>query len=607
MLISKKPAGSTGNNNILRQGSWAIYILALLYYLAFIIRTGFPVGDVTFFSLFDDAMIAMRYARNMAEGHGLVWNTGEYIEGYTNFLWTLWMAVIHLFPVAESKTSLLVALSGALILLVNIHIIRKIASEFTANPFVILSSMALVAFSYSLIYWTLRGMEVGIICLFLNYAILLALQLQRKFTNRKFVLLLAVGGLMLLTRTDCLLLFMITGSWVAFSVDAPRKRTTILLFAGTLVLFLGGHTIFRLLYYHDPLPNTFYLKVSGTPMTDRVLRGLLVYFKWLVSFFIPVLIILLTGIVTQLRKMMDTRYLLLVTPFLMMSAYSVYVGGDAWEWMPYANRYITLTIPVLLVFTVIVLQKTVAGMNSMRLLLILTGSFCLLWYGYMMILLPSAGATLSGFYPTVIWLWGSLRYPAGVLVLCLVLTMALFYFKTDHEKKARLFAPGVMLTVLIIVFLGLEGLSYIHWCRYNALHVSDDRKMVKTGLIIQSLTTPQTTIAVVWGGAIPYFAHRYTVDLMGKMDRTIAKSNSRLKEFFPGHTKWNYGFSLFKYHPDLVLQLFYKTPIDDRRIEAMGYDHIREDLFIRKGSYGKMRIPYARTNPQRLYELIIQK
>jgi hypothetical protein len=192
---------------------------------------------------------------------------------------------------------------------------------------------------------------------------------------------------------------------------------------------------------------------------------------------------------------------------------------------------------------------------------------------------------------------------SGMLILILVL----LYLRADHEKKAAVFGPGVMLAVLVIVFLNLEGLSYIHWCRYNALHVIDDHKMVRTGLNIQSLTTPGTTIAVVWGGAIPYFAHRYTVDLMGKMDRTIAKSNSRLKEFFPGHTKWNYGFSIFRYHPDLVLQLFFKTPFDDRRIEAMGYDHVRDDLFVRKGSYGNIRLPYKLENPQKLYELIIQK
>jgi hypothetical protein len=40
--------------------------------------------------LFDDAMISMRYARNFAEGYGLIWNPGQApIEGYTNWLWTL--------------------------------------------------------------------------------------------------------------------------------------------------------------------------------------------------------------------------------------------------------------------------------------------------------------------------------------------------------------------------------------------------------------------------------------------------------------------------------------------------------------------------------------
>ena len=40
----------------------------------------------------DDAFISFRYARNLATGHGLVWNPGERVEGYTNFLWTLLMA-----------------------------------------------------------------------------------------------------------------------------------------------------------------------------------------------------------------------------------------------------------------------------------------------------------------------------------------------------------------------------------------------------------------------------------------------------------------------------------------------------------------------------------
>ena len=517
------------------------------------------------------------------------------------------MAVIHLVPIPESKISVLVALSGAIILLVNINLVRKITMMFSSDPLVILPAMALAAFNFVLIYWTLRGMEVGIITLFLNWVVLLALRLHQNFSPARLGLILAISGLMLLTRTDCVILFMIITGWVCSKAYPARRVKTALLFAGTLILFMGGHTLFRILYYHDPLPNTFYLKVSGTPMHDRVVRGLQVYFKWVAAFMIPVLIILLTGAATRLKNLLDLRFLLLLSPFLMMSAYSVYVGGDAWEWMPYANRYVTITIPLLMVLTVIVLGKITAGFRSSRVLILLTGSFSLLWYLYLIFLLPPKGTGISGFYPTVVALFSNIKYLVGGVVFMLILVQDILFVKADHEKKIRIYRPGVTMIVMLTLFLCFEGLPFLHWCRFNALHVVDDRRMVKTGMNIQNLTAPETSIAVVWGGAIPYFAHRYTVDLLGKMDRTIAKSNSRLKEFYPGHTKWNYGFSLYKYHPDIVLQLLFKTPIEDQRITAMGYDHIRENLFIRRGSYGKIHVPDAQPNSQKLFDLIIRK
>ena len=42
----------------------------------FIAGSAFVVDTDTYFSLFDDAMISMRYAKNLADGHGLVWNPG---------------------------------------------------------------------------------------------------------------------------------------------------------------------------------------------------------------------------------------------------------------------------------------------------------------------------------------------------------------------------------------------------------------------------------------------------------------------------------------------------------------------------------------------------
>ncbi|NJM09071.1 hypothetical protein HC891_27060 [Candidatus Gracilibacteria bacterium] len=44
--------------------------------------------------LSDDAFISFRYAQNLAQGNGLVYNLGERVEGYTNFLWTLLAALV---------------------------------------------------------------------------------------------------------------------------------------------------------------------------------------------------------------------------------------------------------------------------------------------------------------------------------------------------------------------------------------------------------------------------------------------------------------------------------------------------------------------------------
>jgi hypothetical protein len=43
----------------------------------------------------DDAYITLRYARYFAAGQGPVWNPGERVEGYTDFLWMALIAALH--------------------------------------------------------------------------------------------------------------------------------------------------------------------------------------------------------------------------------------------------------------------------------------------------------------------------------------------------------------------------------------------------------------------------------------------------------------------------------------------------------------------------------
>src|SRR5512140_2281077 len=109
-----------------------IILLALFSYILFIWRSGFEVNGELVYSLFDDAMISMRYARNLAHGYGLVWNPGEVpVEGYTNILWTLLFAFVHLFPIPEAKISLVIMFIGVLILCLNAWVIKLVAEKIT--------------------------------------------------------------------------------------------------------------------------------------------------------------------------------------------------------------------------------------------------------------------------------------------------------------------------------------------------------------------------------------------------------------------------------------------------------------------------------------------
>ena len=155
-----------------------ILISCCIYASVFIYRTSFVVDGERFFTLFDDAMISMRYAKNLANGYGLVWNPGgERVEGYTNPLWVFFMALFHLLPLSESKISLPIQLSGMGFLLINLFCVKKIA-DFLSNGdrLVSLTAVFLTAFYYPLIYWSLRGMEVSVLVCIVNFSIWLALR-----------------------------------------------------------------------------------------------------------------------------------------------------------------------------------------------------------------------------------------------------------------------------------------------------------------------------------------------------------------------------------------------------------------------------------------------
>jgi len=491
---------------------YILFVLAvvafLLYAALFIYRTSFVVNGERYFSLFDDAMIGMRYARNLAHGYGLVWNRGgERVEGYTDPLWILFMALVHLFPIAQSKTSLVIQISAAIFLAINLYFVRKIALFVSdGSEAVSLGAVVLTAFYLPINFWSLQGLEVSALVLLMSVCLLQALACMRDKTfSAWFYILLGVGTWLrpdVLVPSVALMLFLA-------AVDRTQRRRHIVWGSVILLSFCAAPTAFRLWYFGDIFPNTYYLKLIGYPFIFRVSRGLyvLAQFIWeanLLLFAIPFILV-------AARR--DRRLSLLLWVLVVQMMYSVYVGGDAWEYWGGSNRYICIAMP---------------------------GFFILLSYGLFHIAKMIVNAVQTRARPT-----GAATTAWRMCVFPLLIVFSVVSVNSIH---------------------GVDALAELLLIK-APLHTGpgdENNADVEKALLLGQITTPDATLLVGRAGTLPYFLDRYSIDLLGKTDkyiahepmRTDAYGLRRLIEFRPGHMKYDYSHSIGQLGPDVVIELF---------------------------------------------------
>ncbi len=299
------------------RGSWrfvlaAVYIVwALLFVDSTRVRT--PDGGV-WPCLFDDAMISMRYARNLADGNGLVFNPGERVQGFSNPLTTLGMAgLISVF--GPTLAVLMVQLLGIPTVLGCAFLADRIARDLDslgpqAAGFAYVATLAY----YPLSYWTLMGMETGLLTLLLLGSIA-ALQ------GRLWSLLGVLLGAAYLTRPDALLPAAVLLA-CAWRTGAPARA---ILRSGLIVAgFVLAVGLSQKLYYGSWLPNTYALKVAGTPLIARLANGIAFSTPLLVDS-IPLLALAVTGY--RAASSLGPGLLGLCG---VAAGYQIYVGGDSW-------------------------------------------------------------------------------------------------------------------------------------------------------------------------------------------------------------------------------------------------------------------------------------
>lgn len=345
-----------GSGRAVRIGLLAACSAAAGLYAFFIARTAFRIGGITYFTLVDDAMVSMRYAQHLAHGFGLVWNIGQKpVEGFTNPAWMLLMAVFHLFPIPAAKVSLAVMIASALILLANILVVYRLcASLHPAASLSPLLAAGITALYFPLIFWSLRGMEVGLLVLLIDAAAWIAVRREGAIRARDAAALGLLLSLAVLTRLDALIqVFLILGFLAVTSIDRRRLLLPLLF----VLLATVGILVFQRLYFGDLLPNTYYQKMAGTDLWERLRNGLLMFTQhamWDAA--LPAAFSFACLIFYKDFRRSGT--LLLAALFVAQSAYSVWVGGDYAEpELDAANRFITQGMPALIILFSLALDR----------------------------------------------------------------------------------------------------------------------------------------------------------------------------------------------------------------------------------------------------------
>lgn len=230
---------------------------ALTYYQS--VSLSFTEGRLA--APLDDAWIHFQFARNLSQGHGFSYNPGEPQPGSTAPLWTMMLAGVGLFT--EQFLALAIGLS-ALFLLATVWLTYGLTADISQSRAAGFLAGAGVALAGRLLWAGLAGMETT------AFAALsvLAIWAYRSHGLRPWPTLFFALASQLrpeghaLFGLALLLWLQQTGAW-----RPAQWGTAVKQLLGPAAIYVGinlPYALFSLSITGQPLPNTFYAKMSSS-------------------------------------------------------------------------------------------------------------------------------------------------------------------------------------------------------------------------------------------------------------------------------------------------------------------------------------------------------
>lgn len=303
-----------------RKNSVYIAVVTLLLYYLFYLQ----IKAAWAFTI-DDMYISLRYARHLAEGHGLLWNINEApVEGYSNFSFVLLGALaikLGWDPVFILKSLGVLGLffsSVGLFLLTRLWVNTYLA---------ILPAVSFLVYRGQIL-WSVSGLETSVyqsLLIFSLYFLLRGLGYnshpqKRVSPHASYLLIAAIVMIaMALTRNEGVLVCLLFYALACWDMAKPRK-----LMPSFLLWFLlyGVYSIWRYWYFAAIFPNP----------------------------------VLCKGLVTEVWGLMDKRYLILAWPFLLLCLPAIIYAKD--------KRHFYFWTPSLLYLVILISSDTIVSFDN---------------------------------------------------------------------------------------------------------------------------------------------------------------------------------------------------------------------------------------------------
>ena len=214
--------------------------------------------------IIDDAGISFAYARNLADGWGLVSQpTVAPVEGFSNPLWVFLLApffLIHAFDLFWTPK----ILSAFLVIASFIVTLRCLAKyDYRRGGWVAVIGLTLVSFQPAFVIWCVSGLENPLTVFLISMLLALCINFTPdKHSIRQAGLIGVLSAALALNRPDGILYAGIFP--LCLLIYSKQKRSGVfyqlVVFLGTCLLPLLVYLAFRFQYFGAGFPNTYYAK-----------------------------------------------------------------------------------------------------------------------------------------------------------------------------------------------------------------------------------------------------------------------------------------------------------------------------------------------------------